>query len=218
MSVAPDGSPVALYTALRGDREAAIIHDAIPPSSSVLELGCGAGRVTRHLVALGHRVTGVDNSEAMLAAIGDLAEFEPVLAEIGSLDLAPRRWPVVVMASHLINDADGMAFVASAARHLESRGALLVERHEPGWVDRARAESTERDGITVELTDVVHPRAGHVRATMVYGVHGTTYRQPFDAYEVDDDALREIAASLGLEHVRFLDENRTWVALRSGSS
>jgi hypothetical protein len=141
-----------------------------------------------------------------------------VLAEIGSLDLAPRQWPVVVMASHLINDSDGMAFVASAARHLDSGGTLLVERHEPGWVDRAQPDSTERDGITVELTDVDHPRPGLVRATMVYGVHGTTYRQPFDAYDVDDDALREIAESLGLEVVRFLDDTGTWVALRSVSS
>ena len=66
MGVAPDGSPVAVYLAIPGDAEAALIHSAIPAAASVLELGCGAGRVTRHLVARGHPVPGVDNSEARL--------------------------------------------------------------------------------------------------------------------------------------------------------
>jgi SAM-dependent methyltransferase len=38
------------------------VHDAIPAGASILELGCGAGRVTHPLVALGHPVTAVDES------------------------------------------------------------------------------------------------------------------------------------------------------------
>lgn len=67
--VAPDGSPVALYLAVPGDEDATFIHAAMPTGAAVLELGCGVGRVTRHLAAMGHAVTGVDNSPEMLAQL-----------------------------------------------------------------------------------------------------------------------------------------------------
>src|ERR1700730_447548 len=67
VSVAPDGSPIAVYLMLPGHNDAMLLHAAIPSSAAILELGCGGGRVSRHLVALGHSVTGVDNSDLMLA-------------------------------------------------------------------------------------------------------------------------------------------------------
>lgn len=40
----------------------------LPVPSSILDLGCGTGRpVAAHLLELGHRVTGVDQAEALLA-------------------------------------------------------------------------------------------------------------------------------------------------------
>jgi 2-polyprenyl-3-methyl-5-hydroxy-6-metoxy-1,4-benzoquinol methylase len=100
VGVAPDGSPVLVYLALPGHEDAAVIHAAVPAGAAILELGCGVGRVTRRLAQLGHRVTGVDNSVEMLAHVDDAAGTETVLADIAILDLAPRRWPVVVMASN----------------------------------------------------------------------------------------------------------------------
>lgn len=42
--------------------------DGIPAPSSFLDLGCGTGRpVAEHLLGLGHRVTGVDQAERLLA-------------------------------------------------------------------------------------------------------------------------------------------------------
>ena len=43
-----------------------LIHDAVGAGGSILELGCGPGRITRFLIALGHEVTAVDDSPAML--------------------------------------------------------------------------------------------------------------------------------------------------------
>lgn len=41
---------------------------ALAPRTRVLDLGCGTGRpIAAHLVALGHRIVGVDQSAAMLA-------------------------------------------------------------------------------------------------------------------------------------------------------
>ena len=39
------------------------------PDSSILELGCGTGYLTLELLALGHRLTGVDLSQEMLDAL-----------------------------------------------------------------------------------------------------------------------------------------------------
>ncbi len=65
--VAPDGCPVRVYLLVPGHEEAAIIDAAIPPGTAILELGCGVGRISRHLVPRGHAITGVDNSTSMLA-------------------------------------------------------------------------------------------------------------------------------------------------------
>ena len=52
-SVAPDGSPVELYRNLPSFGEAEIVSGAIAPNASVLELGCGTGRMTARLVSAG---------------------------------------------------------------------------------------------------------------------------------------------------------------------
>lgn len=212
--VAPDGSPVLLYLALDGREDAAVIHAAVPPGTAVLELGCGAGRVTRHLARLGHRVTGVDNSPEMLAHIDDADGTEVVLADITTLDLSPRRWPVVVMASHLVNDDLGWAFLAAAARHARGDGCVLVERYEPGWIGAVEPSSSERHGITVAIRNIERPTPQTLRATMVYELEDHRYEQPFIAHDVDDQRLGEMAAAVGLTIDALLDERGLWVRLK----
>jgi len=214
VSVAPDGSPVALYLLLPGTDEAALIHGTIPASADILELGCGVGRVTRNLVALGHSVTGVDNSEAMLAHASRLCGVETVLADVATLDLTPRTWSVVVLASRMVNDERGPDFLAAASRHVADSGIVLTERHEPGWVDAVRPAAYVRHGVPFALADVDHTERRVLRATMIYEVEGTTYRQPFVSHEVDDERLDAMAASTGLQVTGFLDESRCWAVLR----
>ncbi len=45
------------------------MYEAAGAGASILELGCGAGRVTHPLVALGHPVVAVDESPEMLAHV-----------------------------------------------------------------------------------------------------------------------------------------------------
>jgi len=61
-ATALDGSPVGLYATLATLGEPQRIDDAVPAASEILELGCGAGRLTHELIARGHSVTAVDNS------------------------------------------------------------------------------------------------------------------------------------------------------------
>ncbi|MGH3324371.1 MAG: class I SAM-dependent methyltransferase, partial [Streptomyces sp.] len=83
----PDGCSVEMYVRLPGNGETEIIAAAAPPGATLLELGAGAGRMTRPLLARGFRVTAVDESAAMLAKI----EGAPtVRAAIEDLELEQR--------------------------------------------------------------------------------------------------------------------------------
>jgi hypothetical protein len=45
VETAPDGSPVPLYLRLRPAGESELISSVLRPGASVLELGCGPGRI-----------------------------------------------------------------------------------------------------------------------------------------------------------------------------
>ena len=73
--ITPDGCAVDFYVMLPDFGEPAIVHEAAGPGASILELGCGAGRVTHPLIALGHQTfitTRLDEAglTAALAAAG----------------------------------------------------------------------------------------------------------------------------------------------------
>ena len=85
--ITPDGCAVDFYARMTAMGEPEIVHDAIPAGASILELGCGAGRVTHPLVALGHPVTAVDESPEMLAHVRGA---ETVRARIEDLALGRR--------------------------------------------------------------------------------------------------------------------------------
>jgi SAM-dependent methyltransferase len=102
VNVAPDGSPVDLYALLPERGEGARVAQAVPPGGSILELGCGTGRITRQLVRLGYRVTAVDEEQGMLAHIEDA---ETICAQIERLDLG-RRFDAALLASNLITAPD----------------------------------------------------------------------------------------------------------------
>src|SRR3979411_574152 len=82
--VTPDGRAVDFYARMTAMGEPEIVHAAIPAGVSILELGCGAGRVTHPLVALGHPVVAVDESPEMLAHVRGA---ETVCARIEELAL-----------------------------------------------------------------------------------------------------------------------------------
>lgn len=211
---APDGSPVQLYLALPGADEAAFIHRLIPDGATILELGCGAGRVTRHLAELGHVVTAVDNGPGMLRHLVGVSRVEPVLADIETLNLSPRRWPVVLLASHLINTDAGPRMLETAGLHCASGGELLVQRHEPGWVDSVTESLSKRPGLVIEMDNIVHERPGRLTADMAYEIDGQRSRQSFVANEVDDEMISTLAADVGCEVVETIGVHRKWVRLR----
>jgi SAM-dependent methyltransferase len=206
--VAPDGSPVELYLRLDGRREADLIDPVLPRCATVLDLGCGVGRVGVELVARGHRVTGVDDSAEMLSHAAGRG-IEVVQAGLVGLDLG-RRFDAVLLLSHLVNEADPevrAAFWAAAADHVEVGGQVVVERHRPDWVRGAAPDVRDRDGIEIELHDVVH-RGDQLEARVTYRIDGRSYTQSFVAIALDDAAFAAEAASHGLTFLRWLDPDQ----------
>jgi SAM-dependent methyltransferase len=213
-AVTPDGSPVEVYRRIPPNGEAEIVHAAVPDGAEILELGCGAGRVTRRLVALGHRVVAVDESAAMLRQLDGIVGVEPVQARIEELDLA-RTFPVVLLGSHLLNSPEPArsAILAAARRHTDPNGNLPIEVYPP----RTRWESggSSRLGdVEIELADVrLHPP--RLAATVIYRVDGRAWRQSFEAELLDEAALTRTLDAAGFSFDRWLDEPRGWALARA---
>src|SRR5438128_598118 len=102
-AITPDGCGVEFYAQLPpGHREADLVAAVAKAGATVLELGAGAGRVTRCLTERGLQVVAVDESAEMLDRI---AGTRTVVARIEELDLC-MHFDVVMLASHLVNVPD----------------------------------------------------------------------------------------------------------------
>jgi SAM-dependent methyltransferase len=209
--ITPDGCAVELYTRLPARREPGIIHAAAGEGATILELGCGTGRVTHPLITLGHAVTAVDESPEMLERVRGA---ETVQAKMEDLDLGERRFGAVVLGSHFINEPSGVlaaAWLATCRRHVAGDGCVLIEQHSPAWFDTAADSEQERDGITFRLRDVTHPEQGVVYATVEYQAGDLLWSQTFGTRRLDDAALRNLLAAAGLALDGYLTEDHAWL-------
>lgn len=204
---APDGSPVALYAALEAMGEPELIHQTVPPDAEILELGAGAGRVTQGLLVLGHPVVAVDQSPEMLALIDGT---ETVLADIATLALG-RRFPVVLLASNFVNDADRSrvhTYLECCARHVLGDGQVLIQGYPRGWTPdskwrdlgsvKARLRSFDLDGALL-------------RGEMEYVVAGDTLFHAFEACLVEESQIDAELGAAGLRRRRYLDDAGSWI-------
>jgi SAM-dependent methyltransferase len=207
---AADGSPVEFYALLPSMGEPEIIAALVPRGGTLLELGCGAGRLTRPLVGLGYRVVGVDQSAAMLAHVRDA---RTVLADIETLDLG-RTFGGVVLAGHLVNTPDEArraAFLRTCRRHVAPGGVVVVQRLDPAWLRSAVDGVQEWGGFRIALRDV--RRAGAVvSAVSEYATGGRVWRQPWTMRILSDIEIEMALASAGLRVRRWAGRNRTWLA------
>jgi SAM-dependent methyltransferase len=201
--VAPDGSPVAFYRRVPATGEPELIDAVIPRGATVLDLGCGPGRIAGPLVALGHPVTGVDNGAAMIAALPPAVEG--IVADARTIRLG-RTFGAVLLASHLVNDPDGGSdFVAAAAAHLAPGGLVVGETYPPDW-DPAASVGRESHIGDARITLLRASIDGDLLdAEVRYGVDDVTWQQPFLARLLGEDGLRSLLAAHGLRFDRWLD-------------
>jgi len=210
MDVAPDGSPVAFYARIPSTGEPELIHAVVPACATILDLGCGTGRIAGPLAALGHAVTGIDNGGGMIAALPP--GIEGIVDDASSVRLG-RRFDAVLLASHLVNDPDlGVAFARTAAAHVAQDGVVIGETHAPGWDPAASVGRTGHLGdATVTLTSA-RLEGDLLTAEVRYGVDGQEWRQPFTARVLDEASLRALLGAAGLRFGRWLDRPGWFVA------
>jgi SAM-dependent methyltransferase len=204
-----DGCSVELYRRLPAFGEVERFAHLVPPTHSVLELGCGAGRLTRELLARGHPVVSVDNSEEMLALLP--AGARRVLADIEDLDLG-QVFDVVLLASCLVNVPEARMrsrLLATCRRHLEAGGLLVFERQDPAWLDEAEPGPAGSTGVEFFI-DHVKRNAETVEMTLRYRHGGDEWTHSFVAARLHDEDLEDLLAESGFGPPTWLDPARRW--------
>ncbi len=208
----PDGCSVALYRLMPYMGELRDIECALQMHSTALELGCGTGRLCARLLELGLKVTGVDESDEMLAHLP--AGVEGVRSSIEQLDLGT-RWSAVLLPSHLINHPDASVrnkFVAAAARHVSSVGTFFVKRHKPSWLATVQAGRIgESNGVSYHAEQVA--RAGNlVTMTLRYEAFGQSWTQSFSTVSLSEMEVEELLRQHGFGRFEWLGPEKLWVS------
>jgi SAM-dependent methyltransferase len=183
------------------------VHAAIPEGTSILELGCGTGRLLRPLAELGHPVLGVDESRPMLARVADLPT---VRSRIETLRL-DRRFGAVLLASTMINSDAALrrAFLATCGRHVAPGGLVVIQQQAPGWFGTTGPSERDVDGIrrVVRSKQRMGPR---MEVVVEYHVGDQSWTHAFSPCEIGPDELTADLASAGLKFGRWLTDDRSW--------
>jgi SAM-dependent methyltransferase len=141
------------------------------PGRKTLDIGCGEGRVTRDLRAVGHDVVGIDLSDTMIAAAREADPGEDyVVGNAESLPFPDGHADLVISFMSLMDVDDMPGAVHELARVLEPGGRAVVAVVHPinsghVWEDkrtegrllmaddyferRRNSDEIERNGLTM---------------------------------------------------------------------
>jgi len=216
--ITPDGSPVEFYTLVPAEDEPGHVAAVTPHGGTVLELGCGVGRVTHPLVERGFSVVAVDESPDMLAYVRGA---RTVLSRIQDLHL-DERFDTVMLASQFVNtpdDTERRELLDACVRHVKPGGSVLIQWMPATSQDRWRAGMGRTDGdITIRMASHEPVRPGVAAVTMEYGYVRDGVRkvwtQSFESLRLTDDDLAAQLTAAGLRLDRFLTDDHTWAVAR----
>jgi SAM-dependent methyltransferase len=206
----PDGCAVDLYRRLPVRDEPQIIAAAVPPPATLLELGCGAGRVTGSLVSLGYEVTAVDESAAMLASV---AGAETVQSSIEDLALY-RTFDIVLLSSFLVHAPDiavRQRMLTVCREHVVPDGTVLIQREGAGWHTQIPRQGPAGDGTSkVVASDDLGDGVREVRVE--YDFPDARWTQTFRSRPLTVAQFEQALRDAGLFVERYLNPEGTWVA------
>jgi SAM-dependent methyltransferase len=156
----------------------------------VLDLGAGTGKLTRSLVALGHRVTAVEPLEPMLAQLR--SAVPGVDAFLGTAELIPLPDDSVdvvtcAQAFHWFDHASALVEIARVLRPGGRLGLVWNTRDErERWVDELSDAMVGRTGIDHGVAEPIERS----------GLFGPVEQADFEhVQEIDRVALQELVLS-----------------------
>jgi SAM-dependent methyltransferase len=213
-AITNDGCAVEFYALLPAFGEAEIVHAAVPAGASILELGCGTGRILRPLAALGHPVTGVDDSPGMLARSPDLTT---ACSPIQSLRL-DHAFDVVLLASTLVNtDPDTRhGFLGTVRRHVRDDGVAVFQQNPPEWFEAFQDAEPVRDdpGGIRRVVRSARWEPPRMRVEIEYQVGGSAWTHAWTSYQISSEQLASDLAAAGLRFGSWLTGDRAWFTAR----
>ncbi|MQS15349.1 methyltransferase domain-containing protein [Streptomyces kaniharaensis] len=214
-AITPDGCAVEVWSRLPVGDAPDVIGSAVPAGASILELGCGVGRMTHPLVDRGFAVTAVDESAEMLARVRE--GVRTVRSPIERLDLG-ERFDVVMLASFLVHAGDAavrQGLLETCRRHVADDGCVLVQREGEGSHVRVPRESrlAGTDGL-VRVVSSTPNGDGSNTVHVEYEFPDGRWTQTFLSRPLGTEEFEGALAAAGLAVERYLTQDRTWVRAR----
>jgi SAM-dependent methyltransferase len=133
------------------------VDEARSAGGSVLEVGCGTGRILLPIARSGQTIDGLDASPQMLGRCGEKlrAESEAIRGRVTlhdgdarSFDLG-RRFELIIapfrVVQHLTTTDAQLGFLGSVARHLAPGGRLAFDVFNPNFAALVSADGKERE-------------------------------------------------------------------------
>jgi SAM-dependent methyltransferase len=162
-----------------------------PPGKRTLDIGCGEGRVSRDLAALGHTLECVDGSPTMVKIFRESSPDIPVHhADAAALPFPDAYADLAIMFMSIQDIDDYEGAIREAARVLVPSGRLVIATVHPlnsagtfdteaadspftirgSYLDAHRnADEVERDGLSMTFHSEHRPLEAYFRALAAAG-------------------------------------------------
>lgn len=119
----------------------------IKENGSILELGCGTGKMTRRLEKKGYQMTGLDNSLEMLEVAGNMQEDDIlyILQDMVSMEM-PGKFDAVISVcdcmNYILEEEDLKMVFQKVRSYLKEEGVFIFDMNAPYKYEKLLSQNT----------------------------------------------------------------------------